>query len=209
VKWLAILLALAGLGGTPTRDAGHGKKCSTTKSAKHKACKKPKKPATKPKQPATKPKQPATKQPGGETPTTPGAPRNDEPGATPTPTPTPTASPKPGQPAPTPTATSSPAPTPTATPVYPRRTAVDLVEWDIRSSYLTLAAGRVTFNANNLGEDDHNLSIRGGGHEYGKVDLAPGDTTPLALDLPAGTYTLYCSLLGHEEAGMKLAITIR
>ena len=67
----------------------------------------------------------------------------------------------------------------------------------------------MTFNANNLGEDDHNLSVRGGGKEYGAVDLAPGETDPLVLDLPAGNYTLYCSLLGHEDAGMKLNITIR
>jgi uncharacterized cupredoxin-like copper-binding protein len=92
--------------------------------------------------------------------------------------------------------------------VYPRRTAVDLLEWDIRSSYETLAAGRVTFNANNRGEDDHNLSVRGGGKEYGAVDLAPGESTPFVLELPAGSYTLYCSLVGHEAAGMKLSITV-
>ena len=65
------------------------------------------------------------------------------------------------------------------------------------------------FNAANLGEDDHNLSVRGGGQEYGRVDLAPGDTGSLVLQLPAGTYTLYCSLLGHEEQGMRADVTVR
>ena len=95
--------------------------------------------------------------------------------------------------------------------MYPSRTGVDLdCEWIVRSSYRD-AGGRAgsTFNANNLGEDDHNLSVRGGGHEYGKVDLAPGETGPLVVELPAGNYTLYCSLIGHEEAGMKLAISVR
>ena len=105
--------------------------------------------------------------------------------------------------------TPTPTPTPTATPVLPRRTAVDLREWDIQSSYGTLAAGRVTFNANNRGEDDHDLSVRAGGTVFGKIDLAPGDNTPLVLELAAGNYTLYCSLLGHEDAGMKLAISVR
>ena len=76
-------------------------------------------------------------------------------------------------------------------------------------SYRTLGAGRITFNANNRGEDDHNLSVRGGGPSTGKIDLAPRRDGPLALDLAAGTYTLYCSLLGHEEAGMKLDDHVR
>jgi hypothetical protein len=204
VKWLAILLALASLGGDPTPKAKT--KCTThTTAAKKKQCKK------------KTTKQPATKKPAAGTPALPGATRPadpDAPAATATPTPsatprpgataTPTSTPKPGvTPAPTPT------PTPTATPTYPRRTAVDLVEWDIRSSYLTLAAGRVTFNANNRGEDDHNLSVRGGGKEYGAIELSPGATDPLVLELPAGDYTLYCSLIGHEDAGMKLNISVR
>ena len=41
------------------------------------------------------------------------------------------------------------------------------------------------------------------------VDLAPGETNALVVELPAGNYTLYCSLLGHEDAGMKLAISVR
>ena len=48
-----------------------------------------------------------------------------------------------------------------------------------------------------------------GGKEYGRVDLHPGDTETLTLDLAAGTYTLYCSLLGHEDAGMRTDITVR
>jgi hypothetical protein len=108
-------------------------------------------------------------------------------------------------PSPSPVATA----TPTPAPVFPRRTAVDLLEWDVRSSYPVLAAGRVTFNAKNLGEDDHNLSVRGGGREYGGGDLAPGDTAALSLELPPGTYTLYCPLPDHEAAGMRTEIRIR
>ena len=92
---------------------------------------------------------------------------------------------------------------------YPARTGVDLSEWTIRPTYRTLATGRVSFNAANLGEDDHNLSVRSGATEYGKVDLAPGDTDSLVLQLPPGTYTLYCSLQGHEEQGMRADIIVR
>ncbi len=65
------------------------------------------------------------------------------------------------------------------------------------------------FSTANLGEDDHNLSVRSGGTEYGKVDVAPGDTGSLVLQLTPGTYTLYCSLVGHEEQGMRADITVR
>ena len=70
-------------------------------------------------------------------------------------------------------------------------------------------AGGSTFSAANLGEDDHNLSVRSGATEYGKVDLAPGDTGSLVLQLPPGTYTLYCSLQGHEAKGMAADIIVR
>ena len=48
-----------------------------------------------------------------------------------------------------------------------------------------------------------------GGTEYGKVDVAPGDTDSLVLQLAPGTYTLYCSLTGHEEQGMRADISVR
>jgi hypothetical protein len=118
-----------------------------------------------------------------------------------------------GAPAPTAAPGAPAAPEPTETPAppgtYPTRTGVDLSEWRVRSSYRTLAAGRIDFNAANLGEDDHNLSVRGGGKEYGKLDLAPGDSGTLTLELGLGTYTLYCSLPDHEAAGMHTEISVK
>jgi plastocyanin len=204
VSWLAILLTLASLGGNPApADVKPKKQCSakvtknckkttkkcTTKKAKAKAkCKKKAEP---------KPKAQPRNDPA---PGTPAAPRNDgartEPQAGATPTPTPTA---------TPGATATPTPTPT----YPSRTNVDLDEWFVRPSYRALAAGPIEFNANNRGEDDHNLAVRSGATEYGKIDVAPGDSVSMTLNLAIGTYTLYCSLPDHEEAGMKVDISVR
>jgi uncharacterized cupredoxin-like copper-binding protein len=92
---------------------------------------------------------------------------------------------------------------------YPSRTGVELLEWRVRPAFRTLAAGRVEFDAANQGEDDHNLSVRAGGTEYGHVDLAPGEEGALVLQLAPGTYTLYCSLTGHEEQGMRTDISVR
>jgi hypothetical protein len=188
VSWLAILLTLASLGGGAAPGKAPARKhCGH--AAKAKPCKRPKakiKPRT------TRPSPRAT-------------PRDDAPAAQPSPQTEPDATATP-----TPAAGASPTPAPTAPPVrYPARTGVDLTEWDIRSSYRTLAAGRIEFNATNLGEDDHNLSVRGGGREYGRLDLAPGDAETLSLELTAGSYTLYCSLTGHEDAGMRTDISVR
>jgi hypothetical protein len=132
-------------------------------------------------------------------PTTKTQPRNEPaPGAQPEATPAPPV---------TPGATATPTPTPT--PTYPRRTNVDLDEWFVRSSYRTLAAGPIEFNVNNKGEDDHNLAVRGGGREYGKLDVPPGESDMLALTLGVGSYTLYCSLPDHEAAGMSVNINVR
>jgi uncharacterized cupredoxin-like copper-binding protein len=86
---------------------------------------------------------------------------------------------------------------------------VELPEWGIKPSYRTLAAGRIDFNVNNLGEDDHNLSVRRGGTEYGRLELAPSDSGTLTLTLGVGTYVLYCSLLGHEASGMRSSVSVR
>lgn len=201
MNWLAVLLSLAALGGSATPGELQARKhCS--KAAKHCKTVKPK-PKKHPKakvKPHTTPAPAAT--PGEGAPATHGS----EPSATPAPKPGATATPTPSATA-TPTATATPVATPPVT--YPSRTGVDLYEWNIRPSYRTLAAGRVVFSAANLGEDDHNLSVRSGGHDYGGLDLPPGDTAALVLQLSAGTYTLYCSLIGHEDAGMRTDITVR
>jgi plastocyanin len=114
--------------------------------------------------------------------------------------------------APAPTATPTPSPTPTATPGHPSRTGVDLVdgeEWTVRPSYRVLAAGRIDFVATNVGEDDHDLSVRQGAQAFGRLALAPGESDTLTLQLAAGTYTLFCSLPGHEDAGMRANVSVR
>jgi plastocyanin len=181
VSWFAILLALASLGGAPAKPVSKRCKASKTVQAAQRHCKVKKAPKTKPR---------ATPTPAPSTPGATRAPDQPAPGADPTPTPGAT-------------------PTPTATPAYPSRTGVDLDEWVVRSSYRTLRAGTIDFNAANLGEDDHNLSVRAGGREYGRLDLAPGDADTLELTLAPGAYTLYCSLQGHEELGMRTDISVR
>ena len=110
----------------------------------------------------------------------------------------------PGQPAPT----STPAPAPTATPppVYPSRTRVVLDEWTVQSSYIVMKAGPLEVNVDNVGEDDHNLSIEG---RDDSVAVPPGESGQLNVTLAAGTYTLYCSLPEHADRGMRTTLTVK
>ncbi|HET8757726.1 MAG TPA: plastocyanin/azurin family copper-binding protein [Solirubrobacteraceae bacterium] len=112
----------------------------------------------------------------------------------------------PAPPAPVPAPTPTPTPTP---PPLPSRTTVDLDEWRVTPAYRELAAGEVEFNAANLGEDDHDLSIRQDAAPLKTVALAPGESASVRVTLAAGAYTLYCSLPGHEGNGMRATLTVR
>ena len=112
--------------------------------------------------------------------------------------------PAPPAPGPSPTPTPTPAPPP-----LPSRTGVDLDEWRVTPAYRELAAGEVEFNAANLGEDDHDFSIREDATPLKTVALAPGESASVRVTLGAGDYTLYCSLPSHEGYGMRAKVTVR
>jgi hypothetical protein len=111
------------------------------------------------------------------------------------------------QPAPSPTPTPAPTPAPGT---LPSRTGVDLTEWRVTPSYRELRAGEVEFNASNLGEDDHDFSVRdAGGSVLANEVVRPGDGVTVRLSLAPAAYTLYCSIDDHEQLGMRADITVR
>jgi uncharacterized cupredoxin-like copper-binding protein len=66
-------------------------------------------------------------------------------------------------------------------------------------------AGRFTFSVKNAGKIPHDLAIRGGP----KTKLIqPGASAQLVVTLKPGKYHLYCSVPGHEQAGMRVDITL-
>jgi uncharacterized cupredoxin-like copper-binding protein len=66
-------------------------------------------------------------------------------------------------------------------------------------------AGKFTFEVKNAGKIPHDLAIKGGP----KTKLIqPGATAQLVVTLKPGRYHLYCSVPGHEQAGMKLDIAV-
>ena len=78
-------------------------------------------------------------------------------------------------------------------------------EFKIALASTTLKAGTITFNVKNAGHIAHDLAIKGGK----KTSLIqPGGTAQLTVDLKPGKYHLYCTVPGHEAAGMKVDVTV-
>ena len=69
--------------------------------------------------------------------------------------------------------------------------------------------GKVTLTMANPSFLPHNVALRGKGvKKLGKVVLK-GGTSTVSATLRAGRYAFYCSVPGHEKAGMKGVLTVR
>ena len=85
---------------------------------------------------------------------------------------------------------------------------VHLIEYQIHMPE-SVPAGRIAFNVENGGKEDHGFEIEGNGVHQQTIVLKRGDTTALEVNLPPGTYTVYCPVKGHAEKGMKKTLTVR
>ncbi len=73
----------------------------------------------------------------------------------------------------------------------------------------SLSAGDYTFKLENTGQAAHDLVLEGPGLDDAATPLVdPGQTGSVDVTLASGTYKLYCSVPGHEDAGMKLELEI-
>jgi plastocyanin len=73
----------------------------------------------------------------------------------------------------------------------------------------TATAGHVVIKSMNPQSTGHDISLKGNGvDEHGDVVQDGGVSTIDIADLKAGTYTFYCSVPGHEAAGMKGTLTV-
>ena len=55
----------------------------------------------------------------------------------------------------------------------------------------------------------HGIAIEGHGVDRDGPIVAPGKTSTVTVTLKKGTYTYYCPVPGHEQAGMKGTLTVR
>jgi len=96
----------------------------------------------------------------------------------------------------------------TTTTAKPAATKVPVSEseFKIKLASTDLKAGEITFEAKNDGKIPHDLAIKQTGDKTKLI--SPGSTAELKVTLKAGTYELYCTVPGHEAAGMKQNVTV-
>jgi plastocyanin len=74
---------------------------------------------------------------------------------------------------------------------------------------LSAKAGTVTIGFTNASPLAHNLTIAQGTRVLGATPTFQGATKMLTLKVKPGTYTFYCSVPGHRQAGMEGKLTVQ
>lgn len=73
----------------------------------------------------------------------------------------------------------------------------------------TVEAGPTTFQVSNNGTMEHSFVIEGNGMAQGfEVNLLPGETRDLQVDLQPGIYHIYCPVEDHEGQGMSVDLEV-
>jgi plastocyanin len=73
----------------------------------------------------------------------------------------------------------------------------------------TAKAGKVQLDSKNASSTPHDISIEGNGVEqHGKV-VQNGGTSTVSVSLKPGTYTFFCSVPGHRQAGMQGKLVVK
>jgi uncharacterized cupredoxin-like copper-binding protein len=104
---------------------------------------------------------------------------------------------------------AAPAGTPATTDLAATGTALSIEahEFSLSPSDLHAAAGNVAIQYTNAGAIQHTLMIDGVAGF--KLDVAKaGDVDTATVKLEPGTYTLYCDIPGHRQAGMEDHLTV-
>ena len=71
-------------------------------------------------------------------------------------------------------------------------------------------AGSVTVDFDNKQPLQHDVAVAdSSGKVLGQTDLVSSGTTNATVDLQPGTYTFYCTVPGHREAGMEGTLTVK
>jgi len=98
----------------------------------------------------------------------------------------------------------------------PARMLVTADEWMLLSSRQSVKAGRVQIQLYNRGEDAHDIAARrvdrlggGVGRTFRIRETRPGELAEATWRLRSGRYRLWCTLRGHEAAGMRARLRVR
>jgi mono/diheme cytochrome c family protein len=77
------------------------------------------------------------------------------------------------------------------------------------ASSASATSGKVTLRMHNMSSVPHDIAVTGGGVSQIGAIVSNGGVSTVSVSLPPGTYTFYCSVDGHEAAGMKGTLTVK
>ena len=80
--------------------------------------------------------------------------------------------------------------------------SADAQQLKFNTKTLTAKAGKVTITMENPSPLQHDISIKGGVDVKGNI-VGQGGKSVVTVTLKPGKYTFYCSVDGHEAAGMN------
>jgi plastocyanin len=71
-------------------------------------------------------------------------------------------------------------------------------------------AGPVTIDFDNVQSLEHDVAVEdSSGTTLGQTDLVSSSTATTTVNLQSGTYTFFCTVPGHREAGMQGTLTVK
>jgi uncharacterized cupredoxin-like copper-binding protein len=70
-------------------------------------------------------------------------------------------------------------------------------------------AGQVTIESKNPQSTQHDIGIEGNGINQKGAVVTSGGTSKFTVNLKPGTYTFYCSVDGHRQAGMQGKLVVK
>jgi plastocyanin len=130
--------------------------------------------------------------------------------------PAPTTSAPTATPSPTPTATptATPTPTPTAKPAAGGGSSLSVAAdpsgaLKFTQTRLTAKAGSIKVDFSNPSPSGHDVAFKQGAKKFGSTSIVTNGSTSTTVKLTPGTYEFYCTVPGHEQAGMKGTLVVK
>jgi plastocyanin len=115
----------------------------------------------------------------------------------------------PAGPAPASTATTSSTPAPTGAQTL-KLAADPSGQFKFDKTSLSAKSGTITIDFTNGSPVEHNLTIAtSSGAVQAATPTFTGGSKTVSLSLKPGTYTFYCSVPGHRQAGMEGKLTVQ
>jgi plastocyanin len=87
--------------------------------------------------------------------------------------------------------------------------AADPTDLAFDAKSLTSKPGKVTIDFTNPAPLEHDVAIELDGKQLADSELIAESKTSVSAELAPGTYTFYCTVPGHREAGMEGTLTVK